>query len=151
WKSCDGDRGNGCERNVHTLMDCGDCGVGCDLANAAESCTNGTCMLGTCAPGYGNCDGNPATGCETPLGTLTNCLTCGAGCSNAHGSVSCNGTNGCQYSCSSGWDSCDADPANGCETSIWTLTDCGSCGSACDIPNSSETCGNGTCTSTTCA
>ncbi len=151
WKSCDGDRGNGCERNVRTLMDCGDCGVGCDLANAGESCTNGTCMLGACSNGYGNCDGNAGTGCETPLGTLTNCLSCGNGCSNSHGMTSCNGTNGCQYTCGTGFDSCDANPANGCETSIWTLTDCGSCGSACDIPNSSETCGGGTCTSTTCA
>ncbi len=151
WKSCDGNRGNGCERNIRTLTDCGDCDVDCDLANAAESCSSGTCTLGTCAAGFGNCDMNAGTGCETPLGTLTNCLSCGNSCSNGHGSTSCNSSSGCQYMCSTGWDSCDANAANGCETSIWSLTDCGSCDQVCDIPNSNETCGGGTCTATTCA
>jgi hypothetical protein len=151
WKSCDANAGNGCERNIRSLTDCGDCDVDCALANATESCGTGACTLDACSNGWGNCDANQANGCETPLGTLTNCLSCGNGCSNAHGQVSCNGTNGCQYTCSAGWDSCDANPSNGCETSIWTLNDCGACGSDCDVPNSSETCGGGMCTSTTCA
>ena len=151
WKSCDGNSGNGCERNIRTLTDCGDCDVDCDLANAAESCTTGACTLGACTTGFGNCDMNAGTGCETPLGTLSNCLGCGNSCSNAHGTFSCSATSGCQYMCSTGWDSCDANAANGCETSIWSLTDCGACGSDCDIPNSNETCGGGMCTATTCA
>jgi hypothetical protein len=151
WKSCDGNRGNGCERNIRTLTDCGDCDVDCNLANAAESCSSGTCTLGTCSTGFGNCDMNAATGCETPLGTLSNCLSCGNSCANPHGSTSCMGASGCQYMCSTGWDNCDANAANGCETSIWSLTDCGQCGRICDEPNSNETCGGGTCTATTCA
>jgi hypothetical protein len=147
FKSCDGDRGNGCERNIRALSDCGDCDVDCDLANANETCSTGTCVLNACVGNFGNCDMNAATGCETPLGTLTNCLSCGNSCSNAHGPISCNGTNGCQYMCSTGWDNCDANPANGCERSVWTDTDCGACGSGCDAV---ETCGNGTCVAITC-
>jgi hypothetical protein len=151
FKSCDGDRGNGCERNIRTLTDCGDCDVDCDLANGAESCATGTCTLGTCTTGFANCDMNPGNGCETPLGTLSNCLSCGNACSNAHGTFSCNSSSGCQYGCATGWDSCDSNAANGCERSVWSLTDCGACGIPCDIPNSNETCGGGTCTATTCA
>jgi hypothetical protein len=151
WKSCDGNRGNGCERNIRTLTDCGDCDVDCDLSNATESCTTGTCALVACTGAFGNCDMNAGTGCETPLGTLTNCMSCGNACSNPHGTSSCSPTGGCQYTCSTGWDSCDANAANGCETSIFSLADCGACDVACDVPNSNETCGSGTCTGTTCA
>jgi hypothetical protein len=46
------------------------CGAGCLVcpaaANAAPSCTAGVCGL-TCAAGFGNCDANPANGCEATL------------------------------------------------------------------------------------
>ncbi|MBM4318619.1 MAG: hypothetical protein FJ125_01345, partial [Deltaproteobacteria bacterium] len=45
WGSCDGNRINGCEAALTTLVNCGSCGTPCALANAAESCADGTCRL----------------------------------------------------------------------------------------------------------
>ena len=42
-------------------------------------CSAGTCTF-TCAAGWGNCDNNPATGCETQLGNPDHCLYCGDSC-----------------------------------------------------------------------
>jgi hypothetical protein len=148
YKSCDGDRGNGCEKNIRTLSDCGDCGVGCDLPHATESCMSGTCTATSCDPGWFDCSaGSP--GCETQANTTTNCSACGAGCVNAHGTAACN-NGSCTYGCNAGWDACDGSAANGCETSTRTLTDCGSCGNDCDISGSGETCATGTCVATMC-
>jgi hypothetical protein len=148
YKSCDGDRGNGCEKNIRTLADCGDCGVACDLPHATETCGSGTCAVTSCDPGWFDCSaGSP--GCETQANTTTNCSACGAGCVNAHGTAACN-NGSCSYTCNAGWDQCDGSAANGCETSTRTLTDCGTCGNGCDIPNSGETCATGTCQMTSC-
>ena len=45
----------------------------------------GVCALGACDGSYGNCDGNPANGCETDLRTtVTSCGACGRACAFAH-------------------------------------------------------------------
>jgi hypothetical protein len=60
------------------------CGAGCLVcpaaANAAPSCTAGACGL-ACALGFGNCDANPANGCEATFATdPLNCGHCGKSC-----------------------------------------------------------------------
>jgi hypothetical protein len=40
--------------------------------------------------------------------------------------------------------------SNGCETSLRTLTDCGTCGNPCEIGGSGESCVTGTCVPTMC-
>jgi hypothetical protein len=132
WKSCDGDPDNGCEQSVTSLTNCGDCGVPCAFSNAAASCGTGTCTMGACSAGYGDC--TSATGCETLLGTTTNCASCGNACTNTHGSNGCTGAPGsydCAPSCDAGFGSCDGDPDNGCETDVTTTSNCGVCGRAC--------------------
>ncbi|HEY7118467.1 MAG TPA: hypothetical protein VH475_17895 [Tepidisphaeraceae bacterium] len=60
--------------------------------NAIPTCTNGACGF-ACNPGYADCDGNAANGCETALGTDANCGHCGDTCvedDNQCNSVSCN-------------------------------------------------------------
>lgn len=52
---------------------CGSCGNRCPTNTL---CRGGMC----CTPGFGNCNGNPADGCETPLDTATNCGICGNPC-----------------------------------------------------------------------
>jgi hypothetical protein len=48
--------------------------------NAAPACTGGICGY-TCNPGWGDCDGNPANGCESDLHTAArNCGACGTVC-----------------------------------------------------------------------
>src|SRR5262245_607663 len=60
------------------------------------------------------------------------------------------GTYDCAPVCSGFWRSCNGNPDDGCETSIETLTDCGACGTPCNLANASETCPNGVCTLGTC-
>src|SRR5690606_24054820 len=63
---------NGCEAQLNTLSNCGGCGVSCNLANASESCSTGTCTLTSCTTGFANCDGSAANGCEVShAGTAT--------------------------------------------------------------------------------
>ena len=56
------------------------CGV-CSLVNAVSSC-NATfkCVISSCSSGYANCDLNETNGCETQLGTTSNCASCGNAC-----------------------------------------------------------------------
>ncbi|MDB4929422.1 MAG: uncharacterized protein JWM10_1906 [Myxococcaceae bacterium] len=61
--NCDGVEANGCETAVATPANCGACGVVCARANATVTCATGACALGTCAPVFGNCDGNDSNGC----------------------------------------------------------------------------------------
>ncbi len=56
-------------------------GTACSLANAAGVCAGGVCGAPTCAPGFADCDGNAANGCEAALGSdADNCGACGNAC-----------------------------------------------------------------------
>lgn len=129
---------------------CGMCGNSCDLSNAYETCSSGTCDLRACEAGWGNCDGNFSNGCEKELNTVDNCGMCGLACAIDHANETCtNGT--CQIdSCESGWDDCDGDPANGCETDLDTASNCGACGQVCSFANASATCNNQSCALDSC-
>jgi hypothetical protein len=146
YGNCDGNAPNGCEASLRTLTDCGSCGVPCDLANATESCSTGSCTLTSCSSGYGNCDGSSANGCEVALTTLTNCGACGTPCAPANATGPSCSTGSCTYaSCNSGYGNCDGSIPNGCETSLRTLIDCGTCGTVCDLANATESCTTGAC------
>ncbi len=136
-----------CETNLSTVNDCGFCNNTCTAANGTPSCTSGACAIASCNSGRANCDANVANGCEVTLATnVSNCGSCGAACTNGHGSTTCT-SGSCVPTCSSGWGSCDSNARNGCETALNTLTHCGSCGNVC--PNSmsgaSAVCNSGIC------
>jgi hypothetical protein len=61
---------------------CGGCGQSCALMNVATAlCVDGQCEVGTCLPGFGNCDPNPFNGCETILAIdREHCGFCGHAC-----------------------------------------------------------------------
>ena len=61
---------------------CGEvCGGECpDFTNGDGVCDAGICILGNCFEGWDNCDGNEANGCETQLGTDTDCSFCNDDC-----------------------------------------------------------------------
>lgn len=82
FDNCDGASANGCETSLDTdPTNCGACGAQCAFAHAAERCENGTCALGACEVGYGNCDGSMANGCESDLTRETHdCGACGQSC-----------------------------------------------------------------------
>jgi hypothetical protein len=85
YKDCKGGPVDGCESYVlgGDVDNCGDCGKPCTRTNAAASCdTGGTCTMGACTPGHGDCNKNPADGCETAVGAsdVANCGACGNAC-----------------------------------------------------------------------
>jgi hypothetical protein len=154
WDDCDDAPGNGCERPLNTLANCGGCNVACNLPHASEACvtsgTTFTCTLTTCDAGWSDCSSMQA-GCETQLGTMTDCRSCGDSCTNAHGTTTCNGATGCQPTCDAGFKSCDGNARNGCERNVRSLTDCGDCDVDCDLANAGESCATGACTLGTCS
>jgi hypothetical protein len=145
WGDCDGSPGNGCETNLlNTVTSCGSCGNVCNATNGSPYCDLGTCKI-ACDPGFGNCDGNAANGCETPLTSTTNCGACGQACTNANGSTVCS-LMLCVPTCSAGFGNCDGNANNGCETNTNTSTgNCGACGQTCTNPNGTTSCSGGNC------
>ncbi len=148
FADCDGNNDNGCETPLDTIAHCGGCGVSCQAPNATSVCQAGGtgCAIGQCAPGFADCDGQCANGCETQLGTLTDCTACGDACSAPHAKESCQPTGGCHLdSCDSGWADCTSAP--GCETQLGTVANCLRCGDACTQPVH----GSASCTASGCA
>ncbi|EYF06307.1 Hypothetical protein CAP_2185 [Chondromyces apiculatus DSM 436] len=148
YANCDNNPANGCEIHVaNNPGNCGACGATCTVANSTPACVGGTCQVGTCNAGYGDCDGSAATGCETNLqNNVASCGACGNTCTAANGTPAC--TNGaCTIaSCNAGWGNCDGNAANGCETNLQnSLGSCGTCGNACTAANGSPVCSSGTC------
>ncbi|MDP3273782.1 MAG: hypothetical protein Q8Q09_01210 [Deltaproteobacteria bacterium] len=143
--NCDGNPANGCETALNTTSNCGACGSACTIANGTGTCGSGTCQVASCNAGFGNCDGNPANGCETALNSTSNCGVCGRSCSYANGNAACSAGTCALASCQAGWGNCDSNPANGCEAPLNSTSNCGACGSTCTIANGTGTCGAGTC------
>ncbi|MDB4930131.1 MAG: uncharacterized protein JWM10_2615, partial [Myxococcaceae bacterium] len=103
---------------------------------------------GTCATGFGNCDGTDANGCEAaPTGTA-NCGACGRAC--GAGQVCTNGVCG-SSTCPTGFGNCDGSDANGCEAPLTSSANCGACGTACARANAAASCATGSCGLGTCA
>src|SRR5262249_2009033 len=59
----------GCETPLNTTTTGGTGGRVCTTANGSTSCPSGPCVP-ACTTGFGDCDGNPANGCETLFQTL---------------------------------------------------------------------------------
>jgi hypothetical protein len=82
FADCDGIAANGCESNLQTdPANCGRCGMGCGIgANSTRACAAGMCTL-NCTTGFGNCDGDDRTGCETDItGSRAHCGRCANAC-----------------------------------------------------------------------
>jgi hypothetical protein len=112
------------------------CDSACDAPappNAHRTCATGTCAL-ACNPGFGNCDGAWANGCEADLNTSEqHCGGCNQPCGGENATGNCtNGT--CTLICDTGWDDCDGDLANGCEADLTLPAHCGSCSNVCTGP-----------------
>jgi hypothetical protein len=87
---CDQLLETGCETDVtKSKQHCGFCDNPCpDPPNAVGKCDGGSCGIASCAPGFDNCDGKDANGCERPTGAdPENCGGCGVIC----GSGICDG------------------------------------------------------------
>jgi Stigma-specific protein, Stig1 len=149
YKDCNMDPMDGCESNTAAdPMNCTACGMKCNLPNAVAGCANG-CFVQSCNMGFGNCNNNPADGCEANLAIdKANCGTCGKVCANVP-----NGFPGCANStcivggCIAGFDDCDLQVPNGCESKVDSdPNNCGMCGKVCPLPpNATAACTNNVC------
>ncbi len=160
WGDCSGGKADGCETPLNTTSYCGACGTNCNgVQHATAICSSGSCSYsGSCAPDWGDCNGDKSDGCEKNVaGDVNNCGSCGYKCSDyvQHaGNVGCDGSGACTYtgSCSNNWKDCDGNKANGCEVDLTQLTTCGACGNDCTksvlhVSASQISCGAGnTCT-----
>lgn len=108
----------------------------CEAGGAWGACA---CEL-DCDPGFADCDGDPGNGCETPLGTVTDCGACDDACDDTGGTPSC-ASGVCAIDCEPGFVDCDQDAANGCETALGTLSDCTACGDSCGGTHAQASCG----------
>jgi Cys-rich repeat protein len=146
--NCDMMAANGCETNLNTTAaHCGRCGSVCPaVANATPTCAMGTCGF-TCNPGFANCDGNAANGCEVNVATsATNCGRCGNACPAATNAAPACTAGTCGVTCNMGFGNCDGVAGNGCEANLNTsATACGACGRACTVANGTGACTMGTC------
>ncbi|MDO9015516.1 MAG: hypothetical protein Q8S73_29765 [Deltaproteobacteria bacterium] len=82
YADCDGAPGDGCEVDTRNdLNHCGGCGRACRLSRATARCEAGQCRVAACEAGFGDCNGDEADGCETPLAADPNhCGVCGVSC-----------------------------------------------------------------------
>ncbi|MFW5920276.1 MAG: hypothetical protein ACOCUS_00450 [Polyangiales bacterium] len=136
------DGGDACTADTSSdPNNCGECGNICPTpTNGSAACVGGECDI-DCDPGFANCDGD-ATSCETELGTLTDCTSCGNACIYEHASAVCE-TDGCALEdCVSGWGDCNSDPDDGCEQDLSSPDHCGMCDNPC---GSDEVCSGDAC------
>jgi hypothetical protein len=144
---------DGCEINGATdLTNCGMCGNVCVVANGTPGCTNSKCVVAGCNPGFQDCNGQVADGCEVNItNSAANCGTCGNACITPNAMPACSNTM-CQIGvCNAGFKDCDGQVPDGCEVNILTdPNNCGDCNIKCQIPNGTAACVNGQCQIATC-
>ncbi|MBM4378022.1 MAG: hypothetical protein FJ086_01785, partial [Deltaproteobacteria bacterium] len=106
-----------------SVDNCGACGTVCTTPNATPACPAGTCVVGACNPGFGDCNGQGADGCEVTLATdVAHCGTCGNACTFANAAPSC--TAGmCGYTCLPDFWDLDGLASNGCEYACTKTSD----------------------------
>jgi hypothetical protein len=147
FADCNGVGADGCEANLASVANCGACGNVCALAHATPSCSAGACAVGSCDPGWGDCDGAAQNGCETDLGTSSDCGACSVLCALPGAAASC-AAGSCKIeSCNAGFFDCDGNPQNGCEPS--PCADGGHCASGAEC--ASQVCAAGLCAPPTCS
>jgi hypothetical protein len=82
-----------------------------------SECVEGPTYETPCAPGYANCDGNAANGCEVDLTEDPNhCGTCSTSCGVPGDAIGVCVAGTCGSACPVGRYDCDGNAANGCES-----------------------------------
>lgn len=123
--------GDICVDAKHDPENCNGCGHKCNLPNVDNACYNGTCGIGACKPGFRDCNGKVADGCEVELANdINNCGMCGKACpAEPHANVICS-MGSCVYSCQQNYSDCDG--SLGCESKpAEDVRNCGGCGISC--------------------
>lgn len=131
---CNQSAHDGCEVTLATDTDhCGACDHACDLDNADQQCSGGTCHIVACAEGFQNCNNVTEDGCEVDITSdPDNCGTCNEECSSHHGSPTCEAGE-CGIECDEGFENCNDDLIDGCEANLARdVEHCLSCAGMCE-------------------
>jgi len=99
-----------------------------------------------------NCNGLHTDGCEVDINSdLNNCGACGIACDSANANELCV-SGSCQVqACIGTFRDCNGLPGDGCEVNSATdVSNCGLCGTVCNLPNANETCVNSVCEVSSC-
>ncbi len=146
---CDG----ACVDASGNVAHCGACGARCSVPNASAACLNGRCAVGQCSVPFGDCDNDPANGCETDTHrTVAHCGACGRVCPARANALATCAAGLCGFQCMEGFADCDLDPSNGCEVDTRrSVSHCARCGAVCNPPNAAPTCVLGQCRVDFCA
>jgi len=140
--------------SVQTCSSTGDWGngVACSVANGTPNCTgNGVCGIASCSPGYADCGGGVADGCETNLHLANACGTTCANriaCSTSNGMPSCP-SGSCVMACNAGFGDCSQTNNDGCETNVNVVAHCGACAPIVQCTAPSQICSAGLCVTNT--
>lgn len=151
---CNNNMIDGCEVDLLTSpFACGNCNNNCVLPNANSICINGLCAIGSCNPGFANCNGNVADGCEVNIASdLLNCGACNSVCPNRPNTIKTCVNGVCSYICTTNFADCNNNMSDGCETNLLTsANNCSGCGNVCTVPNANSNCVGGLCTIVSCA
>ena len=122
-----------CDVNLQTdRAHCGACGAACPYDNLSTiyECVEGSCEY-FCTSSYADCDGRRDNGCETVLGSNTNCNACGDRCDDPNKPCLRRG-NGNTFACGceAGQTYCPA--LRKCVDLNSNDNNCGACGTVCD-------------------
>jgi len=142
------DCGGACVDTQTHLAHCGGCGLPCAVPHAANVCLAGSCLVAGCEPGWDDCNGLPADGCEADLRTdPLHCSSCDRSCDNyPQGVPECRNGQCLLRACLEGYGNCNQSQVDGCETALESNpSHCGACGNACDL---STFCYQNACTDT---
>ena len=137
YGDCDDSLDNGCETDTRSAVNhCGRCDNTCELSHVAFArCGNSACQIAGCDAGWGSCDGQVVTGCESSfIDDPAHCGGCHRTCAPGNNVT---GT-GCAdfqcrvLSCAPDFGDCDDDFGNGCERDLRSsAAHCGECRRAC--------------------
>ena len=150
YRDCNGVASDGCEVDINTnTSHCGACLAACDLPNTnAHTCVAGSCRVSTCDTNYANCNGQHPDGCETNTQTnVDHCGSCSNECALPNASAQACVGGACQVvSCTDPYGNCNSTHPDGCEVNTDTnVSNCGACGTVCNLPNAVNACVDGGC------
>ncbi|MFT3708381.1 MAG: hypothetical protein QM817_12075 [Archangium sp.] len=146
FADCNANPADGCEVNLNAdPTHCGSCTTACVGTNGTATCSGGMCGI-ACLPGFSNCDGNLANGCEVNLSNdPSHCGTCSTVCNSTNGTGVCV-LGSCGINCNSGFANCNGLASDGCEINIGNNTaHCGGCNQPCSVASGTAACSGGMC------
>jgi MYXO-CTERM domain-containing protein len=152
--NCNGYHADGCEADLSSdPVHCADCDTSCELAHTTAGCEQSACVVDTCDDAFGDCNSDPADGCETYLNNDdTNCGACGEVCDLPQAESECRQGVCGLIACLAGFDNCNHDSTDGCEANLDDDPNhCGACNEACDFANAQSNCQAGQCSMGGCA